>query len=266
MIEFTKMHGLGNDYVYVDCTKKEIRDEKALAIHVSNRNFGIGSDGLILIKKSDCADFKMAMYNLDGSEAEMCGNGIRCVGKFVYDKGLTEKTVITVETLAGVKTLKLNVEENMVKTVEVDMGRAKITHEEFELEVLDKTFSFIGVSVGNPHVITVVDNLDKFDLDKYGKVVESHEMFPNKTNVEFVEIVDKHTVKMRVYERGSGETLACGTGATACFYAMYKKGLVESKAKIKLLGGELVIELVGETLKMTGPAVIVFDGKLHMEV
>lgn len=267
MVKFTKMHGLGNDYVYVDCTKEQIREEVELAKKVSNRHFGVGSDGLILIKNSEVADFKMVMYNLDGSQAEMCGNGIRCVGKFVYDKGLTDKTTITVETLAGIKVLELNVENKKVKTVTVDMGKAEITHENLKLEVLDKTFEFTGVSVGNPHVITVVDDVDNFDVDKYGKIVESHEVFPNKTNVEFVEIVDRDTIKMRVYERGSGETLACGTGATATLVACNKNGLVNSEATIKLLGGDLDISLK-ETgnLFMTGPAVIVFNGELEEEV
>lgn len=284
MIEFTKMEGLGNDYVYVDCTKKsdeEIKNISKLASKISDRHFGIGSDGLILICKSDVADFKMTMFNQDGSQAEMCGNGIRCVGKFVYDKGLTDKTYITIETLAGIKTLDMNVENGTVKELTVNMGKPifeeelvpciadekkdnkyndeKVSH--VKLQVLDREFDFTCVSMGNPHAITIVDDVDNFNIEKYGKIVECDPKFPKKTNVEFIEIVDNTTIKMRVWERGAGETLACGTGASASVVACIVNELISDNEKItvKLLGGDLKIEWK-EYVYMTGPAKIVFEG------
>ena len=255
MLKFTKMHGLGNDYVYMDCTKSgEPEDIISLACFVSNRHFGVGSDGLILICKSDICDFKMRMFNLDGSEAEMCGNGIRCVGKFVYDKGLTSKTEITVETLAGVKKLKLQVEEGKVQTVEVDMGepileaqRIPVISDEYpvknlKLQAEGKEFTFTCVSVGNPHAITIVDNVDEFDVEKYGKKLEVDKHFPEKANIEFIQIVDKNTIKMRVWERGSGETFACGTGASAVDVAFNLNGLNEVDVTLKLLCVDLQIQ------------------------
>lgn len=278
MLKFTKMHGLGNDYVYMDCTKsEEPKDVVHLAKFVSNRHFGVGSDGLILICKSDTCDFKMRMFNLDGSEAQMCGNGIRCVGKFVYDKGLTSKTEITVETLAGVKNLKLRVEEGKVQTVEVDMGepileaeRIPVVSNEYpvknlKLEACGKEFTFTCVSVGNPHAITIVDNVDEFDVEKYGKKLEVDTHFPEKANIEFVQIVDKNTIKMRVWERGSGETFACGTGASAVAVACNLNGVTENDVTVKLLGGDLKIKWNKENnhIYMTGPAVTVFEGELE---
>ena len=276
MIKFTKMHGLGNDYVYMDAIHQNIEKESSLAQFVSNRNFGIGSDGLILICKSEIADFKMRMFNADGSEAEMCGNGIRCVGKFVYDKGLTDKTEVTIETLAGVKTLQLNVEEGKVKTVRVDMGEPILTPREIpviseeepvknlKLKAKDKEFTFTCVSMGNPHAITFVENTKEFDVETYGKLLEVDKAFPNKTNVEFIEIVDKNHINMRVWERGAGETLACGTGACASVVACCLNGLTENKVNVELLGGILEIEWNKEDnhVYMTGPAVTVFEGEL----
>ncbi len=247
MKKFTKMHGLGNDYVYMDAIHQKIDNESELARFVSDRHFGIGSDGLILICKSDVADFKMRMFNQDGSEAEMCGNGIRCVGKFVYDKGLTEKTIVTIETLAGIKTLKLNVKDSKVETVRVDMGEPILEPEKIpviakenpvknlKLKALDRNFVFSCVSMGNPHAITIVENTKKFDVEGYGKILEIDKAFPNKTNVEFVEIVDKEHIKMRVWERGSGETLACGTGACATAVACILNGLISRHVYIELL-------------------------------
>lgn len=284
MIEFTKMEGLGNDYIYIDCTNKsteEIENISKLAPEMSDRHFGIGSDGLILICKSAIADFKMQMYNQDGSQAEMCGNGIRCVGKFVYDKGLTNKSNITIETLAGIKTLDMNIQNNKVESVTVNMGEPifaeekipckptnklesnlnndKISH--VEITVLDKTFDFTCVSMGNPHAITIVNNVDEFDVKKYGEIVECDEHFPKKTNVEFIEIIDDKTIKMRVWERGAGETLACGTGASASAVACIQNGLVgkNTEIKVKLLGGDLIIKW-DKDVYMTGPAKIVFEG------
>ena len=276
MIKFTKMHGLGNDYVYMDAIHQNIEKESSLAQFVSNRNFGIGSDGLILICKSEIADFKMRMFNADGSEAEMCGNGIRCVGKFVYDKGLTSKTEVTIETLAGVKTLQLNVEDGKVKTVRVDMGEPILTPKEIpviseeepvknlKLKAKDKEFTFTCVSMGNPHAITFVDNTKEFDVETYGKILEVDKAFPNKTNVEFIEIVDKNHIKMRVWERGAGETLACGTGACASVVACSLNDLTENKVSVELLGGILEIEWSEKDnhVYMTGPAVTVFEGEL----
>lgn len=279
MIKFTKMHGLGNDYVYIDAINQKIENESSLAKFVSNRHFGIGSDGLILICKSEVADFKMRMFNSDGSEAEMCGNGIRCVGKFVYDKGLTNKTTVKIETLAGIKTLILNTKNEKVETARVDMGEPileaekipVITTEEpvknLELEAENQKFKFTCVSMGNPHAITIVENTKEFDVEKYGKVLEVDKAFPKKANIEFAQIIDRQNINMRVWERGAGETLACGTGACATAVACNLNGLTDRKVNIELLGGTLNIEW-NETdnhVYMTGPAVTVFDGELYEE-
>ena len=279
MIKFTKMHGLGNDYVYIDAINQKIENESSLAKFVSNRHFGIGSDGLILICKSEVADFKMRMFNSDGSEAEMCGNGIRCVGKFVYDKGLTNKTTVKIETLAGIKTLILNTKDGKVETARVDMGEPileaekipVITTEEpvknLELEAENKKFKFTCVSMGNPHAVTIVENTKEFDVEKYGKVLEVDKAFPKKANIEFAQIINRQNINMRVWERGAGETLACGTGACATAVACNLNGLTDRKVNIELLGGTLNIEW-NETdnhVYMTGPAVTVFDGELYEE-
>ena len=277
MLRFTKMQGLGNDYVYMDAINQQIDNASEIAKKVSDRHFVIGSDGLILICESKIADFKMRMFNSDGSEAEMCGNGIRCVGKFVYDKKLTNKTVLSIETLAGIKHLNLNIENGKVKTVRVDMGEPilepkkipVISDEQIvknlKIKVQDKDFIFSCVSMGNPHAITIVENVSEFDVDKYGKVVEINETFPKKTNVEFIEIIDKQHVKMRVWERGAGETLACGTGACATTVACFLNGLTERKIKVELLGGILDIYWNDKDnhVYMTGPAVTVFEGTLE---
>ena len=279
MIKFTKMHGLGNDYVYIDAINQKIENESSLAKFVSNRHFGIGSDGLILICKSEIADFKMRMFNSDGSEAEMCGNGIRCVGKFVYDKGLTNKTTVKIETLAGIKTLILNTKDGKVETARVDMGEPILEAEKIpvistekpvknlELEAENKKFKFTCVSMGNPHAITIVENTKEFDVEKYGKVLEIDKAFPKKSNIEFAQIIDRQNINMRVWERGAGETLACGTGACATAVACNLNGLTDRKVNIELLGGTLNIEW-NETDNhgyMTGPAVTVFDGELYEE-
>lgn len=279
MIKFTKMHGLGNDYVYIDAINQKIENESSLAKFVSNRHFGIGSDGLILICKSEIADFKMRMFNSDGSEAEMCGNGIRCVGKFVYDKGLTNKTTVKIETLAGIKTLILNTKDGKVETARVDMGEPILEAEKIpvistekpvknlELEAENKKFKFTCVSMGNPHAITIVENTKEFDVEKYGKVLEIDKAFPKKANIEFAQIIDRQNINMRVWERGAGETLACGTGACAIAVACNLNGLTDRKVNIELLGGTLNIEW-NETdnhVYMTGPAVTVFDGELYEE-
>ena len=276
MIKFTKMHGLGNDYVYIDVTKENLENPSELSKYISDRHFGVGSDGLILICPSDKADFRMRMFNSDGSEAEMCGNGIRCVGKFVYDKKLTDKTLVTIETKAGIKTLKLNVKDEKVDTVRVDMGTPILESEKIpvitdekiaqnlRLNALDKSFDFTCVSMGNPHAVTVVDNLSDFDVKKYGSILEINEVFPNKTNVEFVEIKDPENIKMRVWKGGAGETLACGTGACASVVACNLNGLTKRSVNVELLGGNLNIELGEDNhVYMTGPAVTVFEGELN---
>lgn len=277
MIKFTKMHGLGNDYVYIDCTdEQKIKNISSLAQFISNRHFGVGSDGLILICKSDIADFKMRMFNYDGTEAEMCGNGIRCVGKFVYDKGLTKKDNITVETLAGIKKLKFNIKKGNVETVEVDMGepilepdKVPVISEEaivknLKIKARENEFKFTCVSMGNPHAITIVDNTKDFNIEKYGPVLERDEHFPRRANIEFIELVDKNNIKMRVWERGAGETLACGTGACASVVACALNGYIENEANVELLGGTLKIRWDKENnhIYMTGPATTVFEGEI----
>lgn len=278
MTKFTKMHGLGNDYVYIDATNEELENKEKIAKYVSDRHFGIGSDGLILICKSEIADFKMKMFNADGSQAEMCGNGIRCVGKFVYDKGLTNKTTVKIETLAGIKILKLNIEDGKVKTVRVDMGEPilepkkipvisnKEVVKNLMLKADEKEFEFTCISMGNPHAITIIDDTDKFDVEKYGKEIENNKLFPKKTNVEFIQIVDKQNIKMRVWERGTGETLACGTGACATAVATVLNELTERNVNVELLGGKLEIEWNKEDnhVYMTGPAVTVFEGTIEI--
>ena len=282
MIEFTKMQGLGNDYVYIDCYSKSVQlgNISDIAKFVSNRHFGIGSDGLILICKSDIADFKMRMFNFDGSEAEMCGNGIRCVGKFVYDKGLTTKETVKIETLAGIKILNLNVKNGKVETVRVDMGEPILTPneipvkfdkepvKELEIKAVDREFSFTCVSMGNPHAVTVIDNTKEFEIEKYGPVLEVDEHFPKKSNIEFIEVIDKSHIKMRVWERGSGETLACGTGACAVAVACIINGFTNRKVNIELLGGTLQIEWdeITNLVFMTGSAVTVFEGEINLKL
>ena len=275
-MKFTKMEGLGNDYVYIDCTQmneEQIKEKSKIAIKISDRHFGVGSDGLILICKSEIADFKMRMFNSDGTEAEMCGNGIRCVGKYVYDKGLTQKENITIETLAGIKKLKLNIENNKVKTVIVDMGKPileaglipvkaeKSPVTNLKIRALDKEFKFTCVSMGNPHAVTIVDDVDNFEIEKYGPILEKDEHFPKKANIEFIQIIDEQNIKMRVWERGTGETLACGTGACAVCVACTLNKLVKEKEyiNIHLLGGTLKIKW-DKTVYMEGPATIVYDG------
>ena len=277
MIKFTKMHGLGNDYIYIDCIKGEkIENPSYLAKTMSNRHFGIGSDGLILICKSNIADFKMQMFNYDGSEAEMCGNGIRCVGKYVYDNELTNNKIITVETLGGIKKLKLNIKNKKVETVEVDMGEPIFEAEKIpvlsdkypvkNLKIIaeDKEFTFTCVSMGNPHAVTIIKNVIDFDVQRYGEILEKSKIFPQRANIEFVQILDKENVKMRVWERGTGETLACGTGACATVIACNLNGYVKNDVNVELPGGILKIKWNKENnhVYMTGPAITVFRGEI----
>lgn len=278
-MKFTKMHGLGNDYVYINCFEEQVAEPEKLAIRVSDRHFGIGSDGLILIKPSKIADCEMAMYNADGSRSEMCGNGVRCVGKYVYDSGIAKKKTLTVETLAGIKTLELTVDEatDTVSMVTVNMGEPILVPEQIPalyeenpaikvpLEAGGKTYQVTCVSMGNPHVITFVEDVDGLDLEKIGPEFENHEKFPRRVNAEFIELVDRTHMKMRVWERGSGETLACGTGACASAVAAILNGYTERKVEIELLGGTLVIFWNPEDhcVYMTGAATTVFTGILQ---
>ena len=275
-MKFTKMHGCGNDYVYVNCFEETVDDRPALARLVSDRHFGVGGDGLICICPSDKADFAMDMYNADGSCAQMCGNGIRCVAKYVYERGMTDKTVIDVETGAGVKTLRLNVENGVVESVRVCMGQPEFKAEKIPvltdgesfinqpMEVGGMQWNVTAVSVGNPHAVVFVDNVDWLDLPTIGPLFENCPLFPERINTEFVQVIDRTTLKMRVWERGSGETLACGTGSTAALAAAVVNGKCEPYAKLLLRGGELNIEWNRDEnlIYMTGPAVTVFDGEL----
>ncbi len=284
-MKFTKMHGCGNDYVYVDCTKEVIPDIAATAVRVSDRHFGIGSDGLILIKSSEVADFEMDMYNADGSRGKMCGNGIRCVAKYVYDHGLTNKTEITVDTQAGIKTLQLTVCDGKVSKVRVDMGEPVLIPQEIPVKasvlgladdrreaivaqpftVANSSYDITCVSMGNPHCITFIDeDVRSFPLEAIGSLFEKHELFPEGVNTEFVNIIDKEHLRMRVWERGSGETLACGTGACAVAVASYLNGFTGRKVDVELMGGhlEIVYDAATNHVFMTGPATEVFSGDI----
>ena len=277
-MKFTKMHGLGNDYVYVNCFEEKIDNPPAVARFVSDRHFGIGSDGLIMINPSKTADFEMEMYNADGSRGEMCGNGIRCVAKYVYDYGLTDKTQISVETLGGIKYLDLTVEDGKVSLVKVDMGKPELEADlipiisereqviDEPIEVDGKEYHMTGVSMGNPHAVIYVDDVQGLDLEKIGPKFENHERFPKRINTEFVHCIDRQTVEMRVWERGSGETLACGTGACAVAVSSILNNLTDTQVTVKLLGGDLQIEWDREKDRvfMTGPATVVFDGVIDI--
>lgn len=277
-MKFTKMEGLGNDYVYVNCFEEQVENPSELAVRVSDRHFGIGSDGLILIRPSEAADFCMDMYNADGSRSEMCGNGIRCVGKYVYDYGLTDQTHITVETLAGIKYLDLHTEDGKVKLVTVNMGAPELRPAQIPvvsdkerlvcepIVVQGKQYEMTCVSMGNPHCVVFVEDTASFPLEQVGPEFENHEVFPNRVNAEFIQILDKKSVNMRVWERGTGETLACGTGACASTVACVLNGLTENEITLHLLGGDLQVKYDQEAnlVYMTGPARVVFDGELYL--
>lgn len=270
------MQGCGNDYVYVNCLEEKVDNPAETAIAVSDRHFGIGSDGLILIKPSDKADFTMDMYNADGSKSKMCGNGIRCVAKYVYDYGLTDKQNISIETGAGIKYLELKVQDKKVTEVTVDMGSpimeaglVPVISDNTEviampIKIAGTDYEMTCVSMGNPHAIVYVEDTKAIDIEKIGPVFERHNMFPERTNTEFIHVLDRNTIDMRVWERGAGETLACGTGACASAYACILNGYTEDMVTVKLLGGELKIRYDREknTIFMTGPAVTVFDGEI----
>ncbi|MDO5382255.1 MAG: diaminopimelate epimerase [Eubacteriales bacterium] len=302
-MDFTKMNGIGNDYIYVDCTKKDLPNASEISIKVSDRHFGIGGDGLILIKSSDKADFYMEMYNADGSQGQMCGNGIRCVGKYVYDNGLTNKTMLTVDTLAGVKILQLHLgSDGKVETVTVNMDSPILEAKEIpvdltflksyrndkkipesvtadikaremiiseEIEVLGQIYNVTCVSMGNPHVIVYLDDdvdMDKFEIEKIGPYFENHKAFPERINTEFIQVIDRNNLKMRVWERGSGETLACGTGACASLVATALNGYCDNTATLHLLGGDLKITWNQEDNKvfLEGTAEINFTGTIDI--
>lgn len=278
-MKFTKMHGCGNDYVYVDCTNEMIENPSEVSKYVSDRHFGIGSDGLILICSSETADFRMAMYNADGSEGAMCGNGIRCVAKYVYDKGLTDKKNISIETNSGIKELELTVEDGKVSLVKVNMGAPILKAKDIPVDVdtekcIDsdinvdgKDYKITCVSMGNPHAVTFIDeDVKTFPIEKIGPKFENHPMFPDRVNTEFVQVLNRHEVNMRVWERGSGETLACGTGTCATVVACVLNGLTDDEVTVHLLGGDLFIKYDREndTVWMTGPAVIAFEGTIEL--
>ena len=279
-MKFTKMHGLGNDYIYVDGSKEQIPAEKKPEIvkKLSDRHFGIGGDGVIFINPSDVADFEMEMYNADGSRAEMCGNGIRCVAKYVYDKGLTDKKCINIVSAGKIKTLNLTIHDKKVVLVKVNMGEPELTAANVPvladteqvinqpIWVQDKEYRMTCVSMGNPHAVIFMDDVQGLDLEAIGPFFENHARFPKRTNTEFVQILDKNTVMMRVWERGTGETLACGTGASATAVACILNGLTEEQITVKLLGGDLEIywDKKDNCVYMTGPAETVFEGEVEI--
>ena len=278
MLNFTKMTGLGNDYIYVDCTNGlKLKNIPEIAKQLSNRHMGVGADGVILIDKpsNPASDFKMRIFNSDGSEAEMCGNGIRCVAKFIHDNNLSNKDKLSIETLAGIKQVKLLVENGECSEVIVDMGEPifqdnnipydvyEAFNKDLDLDVLGEKMRFTVVSMGNPHAITFVEDVDKVNIEKYGPAIENNPIFPNRTNVEFVQIIDKNNIKVRVWERGAGETLACGTGACAATVASGLNGYTDETVTVELPGGKLNIEWGKDNhIYMQGPATKVFDGRI----
>lgn len=281
IIEFTKMHGCGNDYIYIDCFKQEINNPEELSINLSRQHFSIGGDGVILICPSDKADAKMRIFNLDGSEGKMCGNGIRCVAKYLYDNGIldiNEKSELTIETLSGIKNLKAYTQDGRVTRLRVDMGKASLKASDIPVtadsetvinkpvEIDGETYNITCVSMGNPHCVVFVNNVDGFDVETVGKKFEHHEMFPDRVNTEFVKVINNKTLKMRVWERGNGETLACGTGACAAVVAACENGICKKDENItvKLTGGELTIRYTDDTVYMTGDARLVFEGEVEI--
>lgn len=278
-MKFTKMQGIGNDYIYVNCFEEKVDDPERVSQIVSDRHFGIGGDGLVLIMPSEKADFRMRMFNADGSEGNMCGNATRCIGKFVYDNGLTDKTEITLETKSGIKYLTLYPENGKVKTVLVNMGKAVLTPADIPMkaegesfinkpiEVLGSEVYITAVSMGNPHAVTYVDDVMSLDLEKIGPEFENHPIFPERVNTEFIKVLDSHTIQMRVWERGSGETWACGTGACAAAVASVKNGYFKNGEEItvKLRGGDLFITYNTDgTVLMRGAAETVFTGEIDI--
>lgn len=277
-LSFTKMHGCGNDYIYFNCFAQQVENPEDLSIRLSDRHFGVGGDGVVLICPSNTADVRMRMFNADGSEGKMCGNATRCIGKYAYERGLVQKPVMTLETLSGIKTLKLTVENDEVTAVQVDMGKPILVPEEIPVKLpgerainvehmlAGKMRRFSCVSMGNPHCVLFTENIDALDLEKIGPAYENDPLFPERVNTEFVEVIDDHTLKMRVWERGSGETLACGTGACATTVAAVLCGhcKMDTDITLKLRGGDLTIRYTGETVLMTGPASVAFEGEVSL--
>lgn len=277
-MKFTKMQGIGNDYVYVNCFQEQIENPSEVSRRISDRHFGIGSDGLILIKPSERADFEMEMYNADGSQGAMCGNGMRCVGKYVYDYGLTDKTQISVDTKSGIKYLDLTVENKKVKQVRVNMGAPVLETKAIPmiyegekvisqpLNVGEDIYEITAVSMGNPHAVAYMEDVKNLPLEEIGPKFEKHAAFPESVNTEFVRVINRNTVEMRVWERGSGETLACGTGACAVAVASILNGYTEDEVTVRLLGGDLKIfwDRAENLVYMTGPAEVVFEGEIEI--
>lgn len=277
-LEFTKMQGCGNDYIYINCLNRDILDPSQLAIILSDRHFGIGGDGIVLICKSSTCDAKMRMFNLDGSEGKMCGNAIRCVAKYLYDNDIVRKETLTIETLSGVKTLKLNVERGFVSSVTVDMGKAEFAPEKIPAKlkgdkivnqpimVNGKEYKVTLVSMGNPHAVVFCDEVDDLNLAETGPYFENHELFPERINTEFIKVIDENMLQMRVWERGSGETLACGTGACAAACAAVLNGYCKKgeDIQVRLLGGDLIINYTDERVLMTGGCEKVFEGMIEV--
>lgn len=276
-MEFTKMHGIGNDYIYFNCMEKEIENPEELSKKLSDRHFGVGGDGIVMILPSKVADFRMRMFNADGSEGKMCGNASRCIGKYVYEKGLTDKKIVTLETLGGIKELNLTVKENKVVLIQVNMGKAIIKATDVPVNfqkdfvvnerviVDNKEYDITCVSMGNPHCVLYMKGIDGLELEKLGPKFENHPMFPERINTEFLEVIDEKTLKMRVWERGSGETFGCGTGACAAVVAsvLNKYCKADEEITVKLLGGDLKIKYLSNGLVyMTGPAEFVFEGRI----
>lgn len=264
---FTKMEGLGNDYIYIDANRYQLADPSALSVRLSDRHFGIGADGIILIGPSDKADFSMRIFNADGSEGKMCGNGARCVGKYVYDKHLTSKTDIALETLSGIKMLHLNIgQDKLVESVAVDMGAYSLMDAPKEIIVNGRPFCGKGISMGNPHYVLFEDDADILDLPAFGPVIECNPAFPDRTNVEFAKVLSDGVIRMRVWERGSGITMACGTGACATAAAAVELGLIKGVCTIVMDGGSLTISCDKDSRKvvMTGPATTVFEGNVEV--
>ena len=261
-MKFTKMQGIGNDYGYVNCFEEHVADPKETARKISDRHFGVGSDGLVLICPDPEADFRMRMFNADGSESEMCGNAARCVGKYVYERGLTRKKEISLMTGAGLKILKIHESKGHVESVRVDMGEPVVSGSEETVSAGNRIFSFTRVSMGNPHAVIFMDSVEDFDVAGYGAIIENHPVFPNRTNTEFAKIVNKNRIRMRVWERGAGETMACGTGACATLVAAAANQLTGRTASLDLNGGTLTIEWDESTnhVFQEGPAEFVFDG------
>ena len=262
-MKFTKMQGIGNDYIYVNCFEEKVEHPEDVARRISDRHFGVGSDGLVLICPDPEADFRMRMFNADGSESEMCGNAARCVGKYVFDRGLTKKTEVSLMTGAGIKILKINAEKRKTLSVRVDMGEPEIQGLGEKVTAKDREFVFTRVSTGNPHAVIFVDEVDSFDVEDYGRVIERAPLFPNRTNTEFAVVLAGDRIRMRVWERGAGETMACGTGACATLVAAAANGLTDRRAFLNLNGGTLRIEWDEKTnhVFQEGPAEFVFDGE-----